>query len=235
MDRYSLPHGTKGTEGEGFAISLSDDKIVFISRPRSESRQAEVAEKEKHYTFHTGPVSGVLDLHETTLDTDGQEQHRTLFALRRDDLPAILGAFAPMLQELFDLIRPLRLGWLKHNDIGIARGVNPVSDEDVAAVTRKHKRRLTLDTELYERNVFVPEYLEDVYDFPDGNFAFFHRGRQIGIGFKHTVAGGDVRLSWIKLGDLLHFGKARQEKIVGAFVKAAISPERYGEYPFLRA
>ena len=235
MDRYSLPHGAKGIEGEGFAISLSGDKIVFISRSRSESWPAEVAEKEKHYTLHAGPASGVLDLHETTLNADGQEQHRTLFALRRDDLPAILGEFAPMLQELFDLIRPLRLGWVHHNNIGIARGVNPVSDEDIAAVTRKRKRRLALDTELYERNVFVPEYLEDVYDFPDGNFALFHRGRQIGIGFKHTVAGGDVRLSWIKLGDLLHFGKARQEKIVGAFVKAAISPERYGEYPFLRA
>jgi hypothetical protein len=141
MDRYSLPHGAKGIEGEGFAISLSDDKIVFISRSRPESLPAEVAEKEKHYTLHAGPASGVLDLHETTLDADGQEQHRTLFALRRDDLPAILGEFAPMLPELFDLIRPLRLGWLHHNNIGIARGVNPVSDEDIAAVTRKRSGR----------------------------------------------------------------------------------------------
>ena len=235
MDRYSLPHGAKGIEGEGFAISLSGDKIVFISRSRSESWPAEVAEKEKHYTLHAGPASGVLDLHETTLDADGQEQHRTLFALRRDDLPAILGEFAPMLQELVDLIRPLRLGWLKHNNISIARGVNPVSDEDIAAVTRKRKRRLALDIELYERNVFVPEYLEDVYDFPDGNFALFYRGCQIGIGFKHTIHGGDIRLFWIKLGDLLHVGEAWREEVIGAFTKAAIPPERYVEYPFLRA
>src|SRR5260370_41957942 len=107
--------------------------------------------------------------------------------------------------ELLGLVRPLRLGWLKHRNIGIARGIDPVSDDDIAAVTRKRKRRLTLDAELYEQNLFVPEFLEEVYEFPDGNFALFHRGRQIGIGFKKTYADGNVRLFWIKRRDLARF------------------------------
>jgi hypothetical protein len=67
-----------------------------------------------------------------------------------------------------------------HRNIGITRRVDPVSDADIAAVTRKGKRRLTLDAGLYQQNVFVPEFLEDVHDFPDGNFALFHRNRRDG-------------------------------------------------------
>ena len=115
------------------------------------------------------------------------------------------------------------------------RGVDPVSDEDIAAVTRKRKRRLALDAQLYEQNLFSPECLEDVYEFPGGNFALFHRGRQIGIGFKQTYGDGDVRLFWIKRRDLMRFGHAWEETVISAFAAAAIPPERYREYPFLRA
>jgi hypothetical protein len=69
----------------------------------------------------------------------------------------------------------------------------------------------------------------------DGNFALFHRGRQIGIGFKQTYAKDDVRLFWIKLSDLTRLGNVCQEKAASAFTAAAIPPERYPEYPFLRA
>jgi hypothetical protein len=147
MDRYTLPHGEKGIEGEEFAVEVGADKLVFVPKSAGGGR---------HYTLHTGPDSGVIDLHETQAPPDGQEQHRTLFAMRRDDLPSLLlGEGAAILSELLGLLRPLRLGWLKHRDIGIARGIEPVSDADIAAVTRKHKRRLTLDRELYERNVFM--------------------------------------------------------------------------------
>ena len=30
MDRYSLPHGAKGIEGDAFAIEFRGDKVVFI-------------------------------------------------------------------------------------------------------------------------------------------------------------------------------------------------------------
>ena len=130
---------------------------------------------------------------------------------------------------------PLRLGWLKHRHIAIARGIDPVSDEDIAAVTRKRKRKLALDPQLYEQNVFVPEFLEEVYDFPDGNFALFYRDRPIGMGFKKTDPAGRVRLFWIKRRDLLRFGNHWQDKVMNALQAAAIPRETYGNYTFLRA
>jgi hypothetical protein len=133
MGSYILPHGAKGIEGDDFAVAFGGDKVVFV--PKS-------AGNGTHCTFQAKPASGVMDLHETGIDADGREQHRTLFALHADNVPAVLGELAPMVAELFRLMRPLRLGWLKHRDIGIARGIDPVSDDDIAAVTRKHKRRL---------------------------------------------------------------------------------------------
>jgi hypothetical protein len=224
MDRNALPHGAKGIEGEGFAVEFRYDKIVFV--PKNDGG--------KHFTLHAGPDSGVMDLHETTIDAAGREQHRTLFALRKDDLLPVLQELSPMVPELFGLLRPLRLGWLKHRHIGIARGIDPVSHADIAAVTRKRKRRLALDSELYQRNVFVPEYLEDVYDFPDGNFTLIHRGRNIGMGFKETDAKGNTSLFWIKRRDLAKFGNDWQEQVIGTLQRMAIPPDRYAEYPFLR-
>ena len=164
MEPHSLPHGARGIEGDEFAIEFRGDKVVFIARSAGTG---------EHYTLQAGLKSGVIDLHKTQPNTEGGDPHRTLFALRRDDLPGILGKFEPMVEELIGLLRPLRVGWMHRHSIGIARGVNPVSDEDIAAVSRKRKGRLSLDAELYEQNIIVPEYLEEVYDFPDGNFALF--------------------------------------------------------------
>ena len=154
--------------------------------------------------------------------------------MRRDDLPAMLGAMTPLLQELLALLRPLRLGWLKHHGIGIARGIDLISDEDIAAATRKRKGRLAIDPQLYENNIFVPEFLEEVYDFPDGNFALFRRRRRIGIGFKMTVGGGDPRLSWIKLTDLMRFVRCWGPKVMSALASLAIPPERYADFSVLQ-
>jgi hypothetical protein len=223
MDRYSLPHGAKGIDAEAFAVAFGGDKIVLV--PKSEGA--------KHYTLHAGPKSGVIDLHQTEPADDGG-QHHTLFAIRHEDLAALIGESTPMLRQFLDLLRPLRLGWLKHRNIGIARGIDPVSDEDIAAVTRKRRGRLTVDRQLYEQNVFVPEYLEEIYDFPDGNFALFHRNRRIGIGFKKTYADGTVRLFWIKRRDMVRFGNQWQATFGNTFARLGIPPERYAEYPFLR-
>lgn len=224
MGSCCLPHGAKGIEADDFAVEFRGDKIVFIHKSAGAG---------KHYTFQAGLKSGVIDLHETHPASE-QEQRHTLFAMRRDDLAALLGEAALMVPELLRLLRPLTVGWLHHRNIAIARGIDLVSDEDIAAVTRKRKRRLTLDTALYEQNVFVPEFLEEVYEFPDGNFALFRRGRNIGIGFKKTGADGHVRLFWIKRRDLLRFGNSWQARIGDALARIAIPPESYPAYPFLR-
>ena len=233
MDRYSLPHGAKGIESEDFALSFGPDRIVFAPKPAQ--RKPEDEEPETHYTFSARQDSGVIDMHETTVLPDGSKAYRTLFAMREEDLPPVLQGLAAMVPELFGLFRPLRLGWLKHRHIAIARGIDPVSDEDIAAITRKRKRKLALDPQLYEENVFVPEYLEEIYDFPDGNFSLLCRNCPIGIGFKKTDAEGRVHLFWIKRRDLLRFGHHWQDKVMNALQAASIPRDRYGEYPFLRA
>ena len=81
----------------------------------------------------------------------------------------------------------------------------------------------------------MPEYLEEIYDFPDGNFSLFHRGRNIGIGFKTIDAEGNVRLFWIKRRDLMRFGHDWQEKVIDALRRIAIPPESYAKYPFLHS
>jgi hypothetical protein len=140
----------------------------------------------------------------------------------------------PLLPELLALLRPLRLGWLKHRRIGIARGIDLIRDEDIAAATRKRKGRLAFVPQLYECNIFVPDFLEEVYDFPDGNFALFRRRRRIGIGLKMTVAGGEVRLSWIKLTDLMCFARRWEPKVMRALASLDIPPERYADFPALQ-
>jgi hypothetical protein len=91
-----------------------------------------------------------------------------------------------------------------------------------------------LDAQRYEQNVYVPEFLEEVYDFPDGNFSLLHRGRPIGIGFKKTEADGNILLFWIKRRDLMRFGHDWQQRVIDAFRRLAIPAERYPDYPFLR-
>jgi len=226
MGDYRLPHNAKGFAGDNFVVEFRRDKIVFVPKGGTDPGA--------HYTLHAGTRSGIIDLHETN-PAAGADQHKTLFAVRHEDIVSHLGEATPMLSEFFKLIRPLRLGWLKRHKIGIARGVDPVSDDDVAAVTRKHKLHLVLDELLYQQSLFVPEFLEEVYDFPDGNFALFHRGRKIGIGFKKTDTNGQVHLFWIKHRDLLRFGNAWQKKLSDALARLAIPTERYADFWFLRA
>jgi hypothetical protein len=222
MGPVSLPQGAKGIEGDEFAVEVRADKIVFVPKTGGEAL---------HYTLHAGLNSGVIDLHETR--ADGQTR-RTLFAIQRDDLLPLSQELSPIVPELLALLRPLRLGWLKHRNIGIARGLELVSDTDIGAVTRLRKKRLALDADLYQRNILYPEFLEDVYDFPDGNFTLLHGGRAVGIGVKQTDARGHVRLFWIKRRDLTRFGNGWQRKVIAALQRAIIPPERYAGYPFLR-
>lgn len=216
MPRYSLPQSARGIESPEFAIEAGKDKVVFILKSEGGGR---------HYTLHAGPDSGVIDLHETTPGPDGHNHYRRLFALPHADLPELLNAAAPLLAELLGLLRPLRLGWLAHHHITIARGVDPVSDHDIAAATRRNRRRrLIFEHELWEHSILIADYLEDVYDFPDGNFALLKRGHSIGIGFKTTDTSGRVRFMWIKRRNLtrfIHRWAPKFSDILDGFVLAA--------------
>jgi hypothetical protein len=92
---------------------------------------------------------------------------------------------------------------------------------------------LSLDENRFRENLVIPEYLEEVHDFPDGNLTLFHRGRNIGIGFKRTDSEGNVRLFWIKRRDLMRFARDWQPRIIEGLSRMAIPAERYEHYPFL--
>jgi len=225
MNRRFLPHGARAIGNEDFALAFCDDKLVFV--PKS-------AGNGNHYTIHGGPDSGVLDIHETEILASGGKRHRTLFALRRADIPSLLVDTAPMLTALLSLVRPLRLGWMKHRGIGLARGIDLITDEDIAAVTRKRKGRLEIDPQLLQRNIFVPEFLEEVYEFPDGIFALCRHGRRIGTGLKVTAPDGVARLGWVRLRDLSRFGHDWQIKLTRVLDRFAIPPDRYADFPALQ-
>lgn len=91
-----LPDGAKGIQSEGFAVAFGGDKIVFTLKPRPRDGSDWEA-TEKHYTVHAGQNSGVVDIHETYSFPDGHKEHRTLFALRVDDLPTVLQQLSSML------------------------------------------------------------------------------------------------------------------------------------------
>jgi hypothetical protein len=139
-----LPNGARGIEVMDFAIEMGKDKIMMRSKTARD-----------HYTLQAGHHSGIIDFHRTWRDANG-EHHQTLFAMRRDDLDTLLTAFVPRLQELMALLRPLRVGWLHRHGIGIVHGLVPTTDDEVAAVTRKHHRRLVVDEQRWSGTITIP-------------------------------------------------------------------------------
>jgi hypothetical protein len=217
MGLRRLPHDANGIKLDDYTVKLRNDKVMVF--PRS-------GDKGDHYTLHTGPHSAVLDVHETLPEKD---EHRTLFKIRHEDIGAVLGDTAPMAEGLLRLLRPLRLGWLKRHGICVVRGLDPASDDEIEAITVRRNGCLVIDDERLKANIFVPQYLDEVWGFPDGAFSLVHCGRKIGIGFKKTDSGGNARLFWIKLLHLKRFAAVWQPKIVDALSRSAITPGKSGE------
>lgn len=59
-----LPGGAKGIEFGEFAISFEVDKVILIVKSSNE-----------HYTLHMGQKSRVLDIHRTTIGSNGLPIH----------------------------------------------------------------------------------------------------------------------------------------------------------------
>jgi hypothetical protein len=218
---FSLPHGASGIEFGDFVIEFRNDKVVALAKDRGE-----------HYTLHAGHASGVLDLHRTWRDSDGAEQHQTVFAMRRSDLPVFLSELVPMTSGMFRLFRRLRPGWLCRHGIGIVRGLEPLSDEDMAAVTRRRpgRKRIVVDEDKLRANIRIPEYLDEIWDFPDGAFSLMAGERRIGVGIKATDRAGRVRLCWFKPRDVSRFFRTCEDRFITTALKYAIPKEKYKDY-----
>jgi len=221
---YSLPHGASGIEFGDFVIELRKDKVVALAKNRDE-----------HYTLHAGEASGILDLHRTWREADGIERHQTVFAIQRSDLPAVLAELSSVPTGILCLFRPLRVGWLHWNNIGVVRGLNPTTDADIAAITRKRpgKKRVIVDEDKVRANIVIPEYLDEIWAFPDGAFSLFRRGRKIGVGIKATDQTGYVHLYWFKLRDISRLFSEFQDRFVAVAAKYAIPKEKYKDYGVL--
>lgn len=220
---FSFPNGACGIEVGDFVIQSGKDKVVLLTKRRGE-----------HYTLQAGHASGVLDIHHTREHLSGKERHQTVFAMRRADLADFLNDLMPMTTGMLRLVRRLRLGWLYRNDIGIVVGLDPVTDIDMAAITRRRRKRLVVDEDVLRNNVQIPEYLEDIWDFPDGAFSLVIGGRKIGVGIKATDQLGRARLYWFKLRDVSRFLKTFQDSLVTTAVKYGIPKEKYADYGMLK-
>jgi hypothetical protein len=102
-------------------------------------------------------------------------------------------------------------------------------------VTVKNKRkRLEVNPEQLMANVVVPEYLEDLWTWPDGWFSLFFRTRRIGIGLKMTDHRGHRRLLWVRLRDLTRFSSKAQQLLIETARRYAITREEYERYNVAR-
>jgi len=219
---FKMPHGAVGVDLGDLAIEFRPDKMVLVRRLVGD-----------HYTIQLGAPSGVLDVHRTWKDESGREQHKTVFAMHRSDIPKVIRELSRATSGLFSF-RRLRLGWLARNEIAIARGLELGTIEDIAQVTRKARRkRLVVDEAKLRAQLRAPDYLEEVWDFPDGQFSLLRGGRRIGVGIKLTDQFGEAWLYWIKFRGLVRRSNAAWDQIAKAAMRYAIPPEEYGKYGFL--
>jgi len=221
---FSLPHGASGIELGDFVIQFGRDKVVALVKTQGD-----------HYTLHAGHLSGVIDIHRTWRDIDGTERHQTVFAMRHADLAAFLRDLVPMTTGMLRLVRRLRLGWLYRTGMDIVRGLDPTTNDEVAVITRRRpgRKRLVFDEGLLRDNARALEYLEDIWDFPDGAFSVMLGGRKIGVGIKASDQHGNAWLYWFKLRDVSRFFSVFQDRLVASALKYAIPKEKYPDYGVL--
>jgi len=196
-----LPPNVTGIDFGELILEIKPDKIILIKKDKNSI----------HYTLPFGDKTGIIDIHKTWCDENGKPQHETIGAIRKETLAVILKVFMEeagqsILQDFLSFLRPCRLGWLKHRNIGVVTGLFP-TETDIPKITRKSRggKRLKIDIKLLEQNITAPEYLNDIYDYPDETvFTLLKRRKnkwkQIGMLFKKTYSNGGQRLFWTKFG-----------------------------------
>lgn len=216
---FGLPFGGRGLASEDFFVQFQGDKIVFGSRTSTE-----------YYTLEFGSRSGIIDLHKTYLGGLGNKIHEPVGAIEVKAIPKLAEELSsPLIDSLKNLVRRTSIGWFSHRNIGIVKG--PYSNErDLNKVLRLgKKKRLIVDKQLVLDQIEIPEYLDDVFEYPDGMFRLIscRRRRTRGIGFlyKVTLPDGTPHLFWVKDRDLTRFGRQCGDLLLSKLKQYALPPD----------
>lgn len=199
-------------KAEGFILKvLPSGKVLLIAQGSG-----------VHYTLHPGHKSGVIDVHKTTerVVSGDSGRYETLLAIPKEELVCRLSQIgeAPFV-EFLSLFRPIRLGWIARNDLGI---VAFPTDAQLDGVTEIKIRPDSLESERLLRGWFqVPEFIDDIFDMPNTAFLLFKsRARAdspYGIMFKFPGAEGRFLLKWIRLRDLRRWSRKLEGMYLAAF------------------
>jgi hypothetical protein len=187
-----LPYGVRGMDFERFAWELRPDGKVHLFLKDLGGY---------HWTLHPGTSSGVLDLHETSVSSDGAISYKTLFMIRLEDLDQITAEIGTtLISGLLQQFRPLSLKWVRRRNISVVRDPGS-TDAELAAITYKNrKKRLQINTEKLRDSIEARGSPDELLHMPDGSFTLLAvrrwETRYIGVGVKLTDAAGAARLFW---------------------------------------
>jgi len=207
-------------EHGNFAVELRGDKVVLCRKKEGD-----------HFTLQFGSRSGIIDIHRTWTGAAGREQRETVFAIRRDSIPAALEQLIPFAKSIIQSLRPrrLRVGWLGHRRIGLAA---LSIDDDKISRLRSGRRKLLINEANSSEAIFAPDFLDDIWHLP-GPFLLISRQRIIGIGANVLFPDG-AKLYWVKSRDVMRLSREIYEATLEALSRYKIPAEKYEEYDVLR-
>jgi hypothetical protein len=220
-----LPYYARGMDFDKFAWEVRPDGKVHLIAKNAGGF---------HWTFHPGPRTGALDLHETSVNPDGTKSYETLFMIKIEDFERLANEIAPlMISGLLQQFRPLSLKWVRRRNISIVRDPSSTNAE-LAAVTYKSHKRLQFDTQKLAEALDTATSPGAVPFMKDGWFRMMSIRRWgtrcIGVGIKATDRSGATHLVWARLEELVGWGEEMQLFLMDAATKYLIPKEDYPKY-----
>lgn len=187
-----LLHGANGVDFGEVVVVFSNQ--VVIVKPKNEAY---------HLTIYLGTESKALEIHRT-LEPGPSNSPGPLFSISHAGLRKMLEEIAtPANRTLLDILRPIRVGWMARNKLGVLVDlILPESELPLVMTVRRGK--VVVDMEKVDARAWSPYFLDDLYKLPDGRFftVFSFKDptspKQIGLGFKFTDPAGRPQLRWLK-------------------------------------
>jgi hypothetical protein len=219
----ALPYGARGMDFENFSWEVRPDgKVHFFAKKDSGP----------HWTLHPGSRSGVLDLHETSVNVNGTRSHKTLFMIKVEDVDKLVNEIGlGLIPGLFQQFRPLNLRWVRRRKIAIVRDPSSTPAELAAVTYENRRKRLQFDPQKIQQALEDAISPDDLLVMPDGSFrlmAIRRWGtRWVGVGLKVTDWTGATYLLWARPEELVDFGERAEGVIRETAMKYLIPAEDY--------